>query len=267
MVVGTAYGHSGCSAARLVLRSHLRQAQALGAVRAAAARGQYDTDTPRERGGSLGVIAQWKHRRHGCGTTLAAHRGGWRRAAWTEGEGAARATSADSPACCGASGALDAAAVRAARLMPREVRARGGTGGADGAAGRDRAAAPQHMVGDLHTRTDVLWWCALHCKIPTLQWVGVYIGLDEQYQCTGFRARGLTEECGELGRAAVQLRGHLFCRCTCTTISKSMQVVCISSRHRQWAVRRRLRLRSQNLVQLDFSVFSASAFNLDYSVD
>ena len=102
----------------------------------------------------------------------------------------------------GASGALDAAAVRAARLMPREVRARGGTGGADGAAGRDRAAAPQHMVGDLHTRTDVLWWCALHCKIPTLQWVGVYIGLDEQYQCTGFRARGLTEECGELGRAA-----------------------------------------------------------------
>jgi hypothetical protein len=86
--------------------------------------------------------------------------------------------------------------------MPREVRARGGTGGADGAAGRDRAAAPQHMVGDLHTRTDVLWWCALHCKIPTLQWVGVYIGLDEQYQCTGFRARGLTEECGELGRAA-----------------------------------------------------------------
>jgi len=115
---------------------------------------------------------------------------------------AARATSADSPACCGASGALDAAAVRAARLMPREVRARGGTGGADGAAGRDRAAAPQHMVGDLHTRTDVLWWCALHCKIPTLQWVGVYIGLDEQYQCTGFRARGLTEECGELGRAA-----------------------------------------------------------------
>ena len=169
-----------------MLRSHLRQAQALGAVRAAAARGQYDTDTPRERGGSLGVIAQWKHRRHGCGTTLAAHRGGWRRAAWTEGEGAARATSADSPACCGASGALDAAAVRAARLMPREVRARGGTGGADGAAGRDRAAAPQHMVGDLHTRTDVLWWCALHCKIPTLQWVGVYIGLDEQYQCTGF---------------------------------------------------------------------------------
>lgn len=178
-----------------MLRSHLRQAQALGAVRAAAARGQYDTDTPRERGGSLGVIAQWKHRRHGCGTTLAAHRGGWRRAAWTEGEGAARATSADSPACCGASGALDAAAVRAARLMPREVRARGGTGGADGAAGRDRAAAPQHMVGDLHTRTDVLWWCALHCKIPTLQWVGVYIGLDEQYQCTGFPARGLTEEC------------------------------------------------------------------------
>jgi hypothetical protein len=79
--------------------------------------------------------------------------------------------------------------------MPREVRARGGTGGADGAAGRDRAAAPQHMVGDLHTRTDVLWWCALHCKIPTLQWVGVYIGLDEQYQCTGFRASGLTEEC------------------------------------------------------------------------
>jgi hypothetical protein len=45
-----------------------------------------------------------------------------------------------------------------------------------------------------------------------------------------------------------------------------MQVVCISSRHRQWAVRRRLRLRSQNLVQLDFPVFSASAFNLDYSV-
>ena len=92
--------------------------------------------------------------------------------------------------CCGTSGAPDA------------TRGAGATGGADGAAGRDRAAAPQHMVGDLHTRTDVLWWCALHCKIPTLQWVGVYIGLDEQYQCTGLRARGLTEECGELGRAA-----------------------------------------------------------------
>ena len=87
--------------------------------------------------------------------------------------------------------------------MPREVRARGGTGGADGAAGRDRAAAPQHMVGDLHTRTDVLWWDALHCKIPTLQRVGVHIGLDEQHQCTtGFRARAslsLSVECGELG--------------------------------------------------------------------
>ena len=144
MVVGTAYGHSGCSAARLVLRSHLRQAQALGAVRAAAARGQYDTDTPRERGGSLGVIAQWKHRRHGCGTTLAAHRGGWRRAAWTEGEGAARATSADSPACCGASGALDAAAVRAARLMPREVRA--------------QPAAPTALRGVTGQRPPSTWW-------------------------------------------------------------------------------------------------------------
>ena len=85
--------------------------------------------------------------------------------------------------------------------------ARGGIGGADGAAGHGRAAGQRPIS---------TWWAistpaqtcygGAHCIARSLYCSGWVCAQDEQHQCTGFRARGLAE-CGELG---VQLRGHCF---------------------------------------------------------